>query len=586
MSEPTNKKKRGSRILLSIAFAAVFVAAAFAIIADDPSSVSSTDEDGYIGAPGPGIHSIPGDGTFNSLFAGAGNYVFNMTANVTCSTTLAVGNSFDVTIDLNGFDLKFEINSSDAINVSADGVLTINDTVGGGSLDFSFTGASNRGIYVNGGTVTVNSDIIADGNNCYAVSATDDADVTINGNIAVDGNVSMGVYAIYGAKVTVSGDVTVNVNLPSAQSSNTTGVYAYDNAEISVGGDVTVSGGSSIRGVSAYGNSIVNVNGNVVLHHSGICVYAESSKVTVDGIIDGPSVDVMLYNNGAESLYFSGNKPLDISTKPGYWEYKTSSETVWVKKSYEITYRPGDYGIGSISTVTKLYGADLELKGETYTRTGYVQTGWSLNSNGLPRIYELGVDYTANADVTLYPSWTAVYTITYHPGNHGSGSTSTAVKLHGTLLDLPGVMFTRENYLQTGWSMFPEGNESNLNLGGSFGGNASMSLYPFWTPYNPVTVTDGSGSDSYLKGAIVNITANEAPEGKLFDKWIVTSGDVTLADANSESTTFEMSGSPVTVTAMYRNVPSEGLSIVVIAAIAVAAIGAIGATVWFFFLRP
>ena len=79
--------------------------------------------------------------------------------------------------------------------------------------------------------------------------------------------------------------------------------------------------------------------------------------------------------------------------------------------------------------------------------------------------------------------------------------------------------------------------------------------------YN-ITVTDGkatvdAGSEisKAAQGTIVTLTANAAPSGKVFDKWEVVSGGITLADANSATTTFTMPASAVSVKATYKNAP-------------------------------
>ena len=79
--------------------------------------------------------------------------------------------------------------------------------------------------------------------------------------------------------------------------------------------------------------------------------------------------------------------------------------------------------------------------------------------------------------------------------------------------------------------------------------------------YN-ITVTDGKatiGAGSEIskaaQGTIVTLTANAAPSDKVFDKWEVVSGGITLADANSATTTFTMPASAVSVKATYKNAP-------------------------------
>ena len=67
-----------------------------------------------------------------------------------------------------------------------------------------------------------------------------------------------------------------------------------------------------------------------------------------------------------------------------------------------------------------------------------------------------------------------------------------------------------------------------------------------------LTVENGSGSGSYEEGAAVTITANPAPSGKVFDKWITTGGGA-LANANSATTTYTMPAGAASVKATYKN---------------------------------
>lgn len=78
-------------------------------------------------------------------------------------------------------------------------------------------------------------------------------------------------------------------------------------------------------------------------------------------------------------------------------------------------------------------------------------------------------------------------------------------------------------------------------------------------PQYNISVTNGkatvSGS-SVAKaeaGAKVTLTANAAPAEKVFDKWVVVSGGVTLADVNSAVTTFTMPEKAVEVKATYKD---------------------------------
>ena len=77
-----------------------------------------------------------------------------------------------------------------------------------------------------------------------------------------------------------------------------------------------------------------------------------------------------------------------------------------------------------------------------------------------------------------------------------------------------------------------------------------------------ITVTDGKATvgagteiTKAAEGTTVTLTANAAPADKVFDKWEVVSGSITLADATSETTTFTMPASAVSVKATYKDAP-------------------------------
>ena len=65
-----------------------------------------------------------------------------------------------------------------------------------------------------------------------------------------------------------------------------------------------------------------------------------------------------------------------------------------------------------------------------------------------------------------------------------------------------------------------------------------------------LTVNSGSGDGSYAGGSVVNIQADAAPSGYMFDAW--TGDTAGVADVNVAATTFTMPAADATVTATYR----------------------------------
>ena len=85
---------------------------------------------------------------------------------------------------------------------------------------------------------------------------------------------------------------------------------------------------------------------------------------------------------------------------------------------------------------------------------------------------------------------------------------------------------------------------------------------------NPVeaytlTVINGTASvaagtpitDKIAQNTVVTVTADAPETGKVFDKWVVLEGNVTLADATKATTTFTMPASAVKIEATYKDAP-------------------------------
>ena len=82
-------------------------------------------------------------------------------------------------------------------------------------------------------------------------------------------------------------------------------------------------------------------------------------------------------------------------------------------------------------------------------------------------------------------------------------------------------------------------------------------------PEYTVTVIKGTASvaagtpitDKIAQNTVVTVTADAPDTGKVFDKWVVLEGNVTLADAAKATTTFTMPGNAVKLEATYKDAP-------------------------------
>ena len=85
------------------------------------------------------------------------------------------------------------------------------------------------------------------------------------------------------------------------------------------------------------------------------------------------------------------------------------------------------------------------------------------------------------------------------------------------------------------------------------------------TPVEAYTLTVIKGTASVAAGTpitdkieqntVVTVTANAPETDKVFDKWVVLEGNVTLADATKATTTFTMPGNDVKIEATYKDAP-------------------------------
>ena len=189
----------------------------------------------------------------------------------------------------------------------------------------------------------------------------------------------------------------------------------------------------------------------------------------------------------------------------------TTLYAVWKLQTYTVTYDKGPSGTGTNTTATKTYNVALTLKGATFTRTGYTQTSWYSTSPA--QAFALGGSYTANADITLYPTWTPnKYTVSYN-ANAGTGVVSNVpdaqTKTYGTALTLSSTKPTRANepagsrtvlydgngapnptsstasrttsYAFSNWNTAANGSGTAYSSGASYTANAAATLYAQWT---------------------------------------------------------------------------------------------------------
>jgi len=190
---------------------------------------------------------------------------------------------------------------------------------------------------------------------------------------------------------------------------------------------------------------------------SAVAVWAGSSSASVSIPQAGGSSSASLSFSTAGAYVFDGSSRPDWITGITV-AIKTGSSSITV-------------GAGR-NTITLAAGATA-----TATFTGSANTtgsarSWTYPITSSSTTVNVTVSQAAGSSLTSY-------TVTYKPGASGTGSQQTATKYQGVSLLLKGAIFTRAGYTQTGWATY-EGGSKAYELGGTYTGNAALTLYPVW----------------------------------------------------------------------------------------------------------
>ena len=226
-----------------------------------------------------------------------------------------------------------------------------------------------------------------------------------------------------------------------------------------------------------------------------------------------------------------------------------------------ITYDPNG-GTGAMES-TEIFGTVLKLPECSFTPPVHKAfRGWSTSPDGsIIRHHQ----YTVEGDTTLYAIWKdKKYPITFD-SNNGSGMLDEFSAVAGELALIEYTMNIPEGKTFKGWSLTPDGEvitTETVNITGA------TTFYAIWEDeedtttafdviiHNGSATISGAPTTQATQKTVVHIIAAAAPAGQVFDKWVVNSGNVTLADVTQATTSFEMPYGAVEITATYKHVCS------------------------------
>ncbi len=197
----------------------------------------------------------------------------------------------------------------------------------------------------------------------------------------------------------------------------------------------------------------------------------------------------------------------------------------WDTVKYHITY--------DLNGVETTHTNPLEYTVETETFDfenpslfdGYDFIGWFYDENLTNPAKSITKGSTG--DKTIYAKWSiSTYTVTYRAGSHGSGEVLPVTEQYGTPVTLEGVSYTREGYVQDGWSKTDDGAMA-YDLGSNYSVYTDVILYPHWAKvdsYGALKVVHHTGETeavidgNYTGSETVEITSDIAVNSVTLDR--------------------------------------------------------------------
>lgn len=149
----------------------------------------------------------------------------------------------------------------------------------------------------------------------------------------------------------------------------------------------------------------------------------------------------------------------------------------WKLQEYDIVYLMGSGANNEVNPVSYTVETPT-IKLQPPTKKGYNFDGWYYDADFVNAATQITEGSTGK--VKLYAKWEVkTFTVTYMGGEFALEIVEPQVKAFGDTLKLKDAVFTREGYLQDGWST-EDGGKGVYRLGVDYVADADVVLYPHW----------------------------------------------------------------------------------------------------------
>ena len=281
-------------------------------------------------------------------------------------------------------------------------------------------------------------------------------------------------------------------------------------------------------------------------------------SVTINGVPqDGPTYRLPAPDGGNND---EGAEYIVVATDNAG---NTTMATVKIYRWHHVkVISPDGNGTASASPAKAVVGTEITLTATP--NEGYHFKEWEVMSGGVTIENDKFTMPDSDVEVKAIfeedaPPVPAEYIVRFN-ANGGGGTMADVTGVSDSYI-LPACGFTEPEGKQfKGWSTSADG---SVIFGTTYEVSSDTTFYAIWESKEyyiivmdgKATIGAGSEISKATQGTTITLTANAAPDGKVFDKWVVESGSTTLEDANSETTTFIMPDSEVSVKATYKNAP-------------------------------
>ena len=445
----------------------------------------------------------------------------------------------------------------------------------GSDVDISSDISSNRGITTeNGGSLTIDKSIVKVSSNGIVAEIYENASIK---DSTVDLTLTDNHYEVIRADSTAAN--TIDLSGSGSVTLTATGKqdYAMFGGTVTLGANTKCETGTAISSWNNYAGEYDAAGDKTVLKF----VHEDPAPATYTVSFDanggtGTMADV----TGVSGEY---TLPANGFTAPAGKQFKawsvggsekavgdkitvtanTTVTAVWENipvVTYTVSF-DANGGTGTMADVTGISG-EYTLPANGFTAPAGKQfKAWSVG--GVEKAVGDKITVTANTTVTAV--WEPIPVTTYDlttsvNGGHGTISAGENGITEGTskiITFTPDSGYEIDKVMVNGTETTVTGNTLTVTMDGNKNVVVTYKAieYTITVTDGKATVDAGSEISKAAEGTAVTLTANAAPSGKVFDKWEVVSGGITLADVNSATTTFTMPAEAVSVKATYKNAP-------------------------------